>query len=582
MVKELKLKIQIVERISLDQQHLIFGRKELEDGRTLLEYKVVDQSLVSLVLKPRGRGGDPNADNYDADVSSLSNCVDSSDSDESGSDDDSDSPSESSLGVAAKTANITTPQTGELLDLAISDLAIIRTFDDNGPDQYLPMGSAKDQSHDQDQGFETNIVIKQVSSYYLSQSNTVFFVVMVVNVLLFLVYRTIYIWKPMTSNGYLNNGIVYSALKYPYSNITKLESKSGLAMSPGDFNLWGFDDIVVNGTAKKEYCTNHTCAIDSIRARAIGSSEDAAQAQANAITLSNKVNRICEESSAKILFPTLHLTLVHPAAGSEFGNEVVTIRLPFPIDSHVAELRTAALRSGLRFAADSRGLGPALAAHCRFGPAVNPYASYASFQFPIRTAAQLQHQRRNNSNSNSLSCLSARASPLLPYNTEAFRDVELWLEWSVVGFNSSSAANESLLLSSERYGIFTFQHAAADSSGSIDLDSEGKGASSIFSSTPVPNHQFTLAAAGRHEMVASIEYVGVNATRGELLDLTALLDYCVLDNGSALVTFNDFAAGNGSSSVNVNLNGSSEQSLRDAIATELFLSLGAVTGHIEV
>jgi hypothetical protein len=160
----------------------------------------------------------------------------------------------------------------------------------------------------------------------------------------------------------------------------------------------------------------------------------------------------------------------------------------------------------------------------------------------------------------------------MPYNTEAFRDVELWLEWSVFGFNVSSAMNESLLLSSERYGTFTFQH--ADASSFIDLNNEG--ASSIFSSTPIPNHQFTLAAGGRHEMVASIDYVGVNATRGELLDLTALLDYCILDNGSALVTFNDFTA------VNRSVNVSSVQSLRDAIATELYLSLGAVTGHLDV
>ena len=183
-VEGLKLKIQIKEGIPLNQQHLIFEERELEDCRTLRYYNIAKRSHVELVLKLRGGGRESDADDYDADISSVGNCVDSScNRDESYSDDDGDS---------RKTANVTIPQTGELPDLGNSDPAIVPTFGGDGPDQYLPMGSAKDQNHDQDQGFETNSVIKQASSYYLLQSNTVFFAVMVVTVLLFLVYRTIY------------------------------------------------------------------------------------------------------------------------------------------------------------------------------------------------------------------------------------------------------------------------------------------------------------------------------------------------------------------------------------------------------
>ena len=50
MVEELKLKIQMKEGISLDQQHLIFLGKELEDGGTLLDYNIVDKSHVKLAI----------------------------------------------------------------------------------------------------------------------------------------------------------------------------------------------------------------------------------------------------------------------------------------------------------------------------------------------------------------------------------------------------------------------------------------------------------------------------------------------------------------------------------------------------
>ena len=53
-VEHLKYEIQAIEGIPLDQQRLIFGGKQLEDGRCLYDYDIKAYSTIHLVLRLRG------------------------------------------------------------------------------------------------------------------------------------------------------------------------------------------------------------------------------------------------------------------------------------------------------------------------------------------------------------------------------------------------------------------------------------------------------------------------------------------------------------------------------------------------
>ena len=305
------------------------------------------------------------------------------------------------------------------------------------------------------------------------------------------------------------------------------------ALQPNDLVIESNIELQLNNWYQSEFSYNTFNFVISVAGPSNGSY----------LALSSVPGRVCLNSTSNnvVQFQTsrVNLTYFTPSEGSQHGLDYVRIYPAYPIIDLVGPSLTFNSSNVTLF--------------CLFGPAVDEAISTQNL---VITSARIDLE------TNSVFCNPGHSDPLLPFNVETYRDVELWLLW-FAGFNSTSVqltnvSTISNIFLAEMYGSFTF------------LQSTGSQTSKDVSYTmPFPGSVYIFNPVDNTSLVSYVEFFGVNRSQGAVMDLGIFISQCRLINGSMKITFYNFSAN--PESVNI--------SMEEKLAAEKYIEVGSFTGY---
>ena len=258
---------------------------------------------------------------------------------------------------------------------------------------------------------------------------------------------------------------------------------------------------------------------------------------ASYIEIVNRPGSVCLNSTKTVvqfLSNRINLTYFSPSEGSEHGLDYVTVYPAYQITESFDTLDISNIT-----------------VRCMYGPAIN---SRVSKQNTVTSYGQMFLE------SDTVLCSPGYADPLLPLNNELYRVVELWLMW-YEGYNSTGGVSTSNLIRSELYGDYTFVH-----STSTQLSAD------VTSTMPFPGSSYVFNPADNYSIVSYVEFLGVNQSRGAVMDLGSFISQCRFSNGSMNVIFYNFSANPHT------LN----HSQSDQKAAAMYTELGSFTGFFKL